>query len=113
MQVAIHLQRGKTDVHSVDVGDTVAHSEQRNQSEADFAKSFGNKIRPREIWVASLVHGCDTLSETYSKRQVTNTERTQSPQLPTNAAGDACFRWCRVARDFADHRSRPAHPSLP
>src|SRR5260221_11492624 len=29
------------------------------------------------------------------------------------ATGDSCFRWCRVARDFADHRSRPAHPSLP
>src|SRR5450432_4479234 len=28
------------------------------------------------------------------------------------ATGDSCFRWCRVARDFADHRSRPAHPSL-
>src|SRR6267142_5219112 len=23
------------------------------------------------------------------------------------ATVDSCFRWCRVARDFADHRSRP------
>src|SRR5450432_3081755 len=28
------------------------------------------------------------------------------------ATADSCFRWCRVARDFADHRSTPAHSHL-
>src|SRR5450432_4736575 len=28
------------------------------------------------------------------------------------ATADSCFLWCRVARDFADHRSTPAHSHL-